>query len=183
MQQREPERRLDRRRAEVALDPFQDRVEPDELARRVQIEQAVDERLAALDDRESIAKICAGHVRVVRDRARQGEVVVVERCRPLIGTPALAATDRAAIVLAGRDGVGIFLVRRLCPAPDELVGREHPFAGGTAGREQLADPDLEARLAARRSGHRLEGRVKVAEIGRPEDELGEEPRQRARIRG
>ena len=181
MQQREPERRLDGRRAEVALDPFQDRVEPDELARRVQIEQAVDERLAALDDREAIAKISAGHVRVVRDRARQGEVVIVERCRPLIGAPALAAADRAAVVLAGWDGVGVFLVGRLSPAPDELVGREHPLAGGTAGREQLADPDLEARLAARRSGHRLERRIKVAEVGWPEDELGEEPRQRARF--
>ena len=66
-------------------------------------------------------------------------------------------------------------------AHDDLVDDERPAAGRAAGREQVAERDLEARLAARRRGHALERRVEVADVGRPQDDLGEHPGQRARL--
>ena len=62
--------------------------------------------------------------------------------------------------------------------PDHLVERERPTAGCAAGRERLADGDLETGLAARRRTHRLERGVEMAKVRRAQDELGEEPGQR-----
>ena len=69
MEQRKPERGLDRGRPEIALDPLEDRLETDELARRVQVEQSVDERLGTFDDREPVPEPAAGDV---------GEVFLIE---------------------------------------------------------------------------------------------------------
>ena len=53
MQERQAQGGQDRRGPEVALDPVEDRGEPDELAGRVQREQLVDERLGAIDRGEA----------------------------------------------------------------------------------------------------------------------------------
>ncbi len=129
-------------------------------------------------------RLAASDVRVLRDRPGPFEVVLVERRGPLVGAAPLTAADRAAVVLAGGSGIdGLALVAVRRPGPDELVGGEHPLARRATRREQLADRDLEAGLATRRGGHRLEGGVEVAEVRRPQDELREEPGQRARFRG
>ena len=184
VEQREPQRRLDRRGAEVALDAFEDRLQADQLARRVQVEQAVDERLGALDDREPIPEPAAGDVGALGGRLGPLEIVLVERRGALLAAAALAAADRAAVVLSGRRrGRSSRRPRSAsaCTGPDELVGDEHPLARRAAGREQVADRVLQARLAAGRRAHRLERRVEVAEVRRAQDELGEEPGQRARL--
>jgi hypothetical protein len=45
--------------------------------------------------------------------------------------------------------------------------------------QHLAEPDLEGRLFARGRRDGLERRVQVPDVGRPEDDLGQEAGQRA----
>ena len=65
--------------------------------------------------------------------------------------------------------------------PDDLLEGHRPAAGQAAAGVALAQPDLERGLLARRGGDRLEGGVEVADIGRPQDDLGQEAGQRARL--
>ena len=178
----EAQRSLDGSGPEVALNAFEDRLQADELAGRVEVEQAVDERLAPLHDGEPVAEPVPGDIGVVGEAARPRVIVLVERRRSLLGPAPLAAADGAAEVLAGGRGLGTgSIVVGRGAGPDELVGREHPLAGRAAGREEVADRDLQARLAARGGGHRLERRVEVAQVRRAEHQLGKESRQRARF--
>ena len=148
----------------------------------MEVEQAVDERLGALDDREAIPQAAAGDVGALGRLGRPGQVVLVERRGPLLGAAALAAADRAAVVLARgarlvvRAGIGVGRAR-----PDELVRDEQSATRRAAGREQVADRVLQARLASGRGAHRLERRVEVAEVRRPQHELREESGQGARL--
>ena len=111
---------------------------------------------------------------------RAPQVVGVERRLALLRPAALVAADRAAVVPGDRSrparDAGLVVDR-----PDELVGDEHPAARRAARREQVADRHLEARLAARRRGQPLERGVEVADVGRPQDDLGEHPGERARL--
>src|SRR4029079_7417287 len=105
--------------------------------------------------------------------------------RPLVAST-LPATDRAGVDLARREPVrcGRIVAGRRAVAsagrlvligPDDLVDDERSAARGAAGGEELADRDLQAGLSPRRGAHRLERRVEVAEIRRPQDELREQP--------
>jgi hypothetical protein len=142
----EAEGGFDGRRTQVALDPLEDRLEPDELARAVEIEQPFDEAVAAVEHREAIAKAVADDIGAIRCRAGSNDVVGVDGCRPLIAAAALATTDVAAVLLpdrrpgllrgsvvAGRTPTGA------SARPDDLVGDDHPLAAGTARRERLPD--------------------------------------------
>jgi len=154
----------------------------DELARRVKVEQAVDERGPAVDDGEALAEAVTDGADVLGDLGGSGKVVVVERRRALVGAAALAATDRAAKVLPSRRGG---LRRRRCLVagcrPDDLVGDEHPLACRAASGEWLADGILEARLATGRGGHRLERGVEMAQVRWPQHQLREKAGERARF--
>ena len=105
MQEGEPEGRLDGRRTEVRLDPFEDGHEPGELPRRVQVEDVLDERFAALEDREAIADeaLCLGRV-VAQVVPGQGEIGGLGRRLPMLAAAALVAAERAAVVADGRPG-------------------------------------------------------------------------------
>src|SRR5204862_4783306 len=85
----------------------------------------------------------------------------------------MSVLDVSVARLAG----GIFAVAR----PGELVGDDDPAAGGAARREELPDGQLEAGLAARRRRQCGERGVDVAEVRWPENDLREEPGQRARL--
>ena len=117
VEEREPQRRLDRAPPEVAFDALEDRLEADQLAGRVQVEQAVDQGLGALDDREAVPEPARATSAPSGSSARRTSVVV-ERGGPLLGAAALAAADRAAVVLADgpRAGVGRAVGRRARPA-------------------------------------------------------------------
>ena len=87
--------------AQVALDPVEDGGQADELARRVEREELVDEALRAVDRREPDAQ--RGPDLLDPDvGAGPGEVVVVERTLALLGAAALVAADRAAVVPGDR---------------------------------------------------------------------------------
>ena len=147
MEQGETKRGEDRGGPQVRLDPLEDRAEADELARRMQVEQLVGEGLRALDAGEARAK--RGAHRVRPDVGRHSpQVIGIERRLALLGTAALVAADRAAVVPGDRS----------CPAghaglvvdrPDDLVDDERPAARRAARREQVADRHLEARFATR----------------------------------
>ena len=177
----EPEGGQDGRGAQVALDPLEDRAEADELASGVQVEQLVGQALRTGDLREPVEQGRAHRLGADVGRGA-AQVVGVERRLALLGPAALVAADRAAVVPADRShptGDAHVVVDR----PDDLVGDEHPVARRAARREQVADRDLEARIAARRGGQPLERGVEMADVGRPQDDLGEHPGQRARLEG
>ncbi len=143
VQQRETERGQDRGGPQVGLDPFHDRGQSDELPRRMQLEQLVDEGRGALDRREPFARPGSSRLEIgVSGRAP--DVVGLQRCLALLRTAALVAADRASIV-AGDGPRGFVALGR----PGELVRDEHPAARRTARGEQVADRHLEARFAAR----------------------------------
>ena len=100
VQHRQAQGGHDRRRPEVALDPLEDRRERGELAGRVEVEQLVGERLAALEDGEPVDERLARVARVAVEGELQ--VVRVERRLALLAAPELVPADGAAVVLAGR---------------------------------------------------------------------------------
>ena len=111
---------------------------------------------------------------------RPAEVVRVERRLALLGAAALIATHGAPVEAGDRPdppGDGRLVVHR----PDDLVDDERAAARRAAGREQVADGDLEARFAPRRGGQALERRVQVPDVRRPQHDLRQHPRQRARF--
>ena len=179
VEEREAKRGQDRRGAEVALDPLEDGAQADQLPPRVEVEQLVGQALGAGHDREAGEQ--AGAHRLGADIGRgPSQVVGVERRLALLRATALVAADRAAVVPGRRPGPPGD-PRLVVDRPGDLVDDERPAAGRAAGREQVADRDLETRRAARRGGHPLERGVEVADVGRAQDDLGEHPRQRVRL--
>ncbi len=177
MEERQAHRRLDRSRAEVTLDPLEDGVQPDELARRVQVEQLLDQGILPVDGREPVADRSPGRATRI-GRRDPGQVGVVDRAVTLVAAADLVATDGAAVVLVDRprSRVGHGL-------PDDLVEDDAPAAGPAAAGVLLTEPDLERRLLARCGGDRLECRVEVTNVRRPQDDLGQQAGQRARLEG
>ena len=138
MEEREPQRRLDRRRAQVALDPGQDRRQPDQLAIRVQVENHVDQVLAAVGDREPLAQplphlggadVARGPLSIGRSRLD----------RLVLGSALLVAAQRASIVDA---------LERAGP-PLRLVDCEVAAAGDALRAEHVRDREAHARVAVR----------------------------------
>ncbi len=143
----------------------------------------VDEVVVAVECRESLVELAPDRAVGIRRRG-SSPVVVVDGRVPLLAAAELVAADGAAIVLADQAPrrrsrrAGILLVVARDGLPDELVHHGRPAAGRAAGREQLADRNLQARLLAGRRGDRLEGRVEMADVGRPKDDLGEQAGER-----
>ena len=171
MQEREPEGGEDRRGAQVGLDAIDDGGEAHQLARRVQVEQLVDQgrrpvhgREPGLDDRPDLVGPDV--------RSEADQVLGIEWRLADLGLAPLVTADRAAVHAGDRLGL------RFRGGPDELLGDQHPAAGGAARRIQVAQRDLEARLASRGRGHALECGVEVADVGRSQDDFGQHPRQR-----
>ena len=109
-------------------------------------------------------------------RRDPGEVALVDRAVALVAAADLVPAGGAAVVLVDR--ARACLGNRL---PDDLVEDDAPAARGAPAGVLLAEPDLERRLLARRGGDRLERGVEVADVGRPEDDLGQQPGERARL--
>src|SRR5439155_9913420 len=93
MQEPEAERGLDRSRPQVALDPIEDGLEPDELAGRVKVEEAVDQPGASLDRGEPIGQPGPDGRVIRRDRPSPFEIRSVE-ARIALGSSALAPAHR-----------------------------------------------------------------------------------------
>jgi hypothetical protein len=102
VQEREPQCGLDRRRPQIPLDPVENRLEAGELARRVQVEQLVDETIAAVDNGESIAQTVANLAVVLGFGPGAPEVLLVDRAGPLFGAAALGGIDSASDSRPGR---------------------------------------------------------------------------------
>ena len=110
------------------------------------------------------------------------DVLRVERRLPLLAAAELVAADRAAVVLARRAaGPAIAVLVLRVGGPGDLVEDDRAIAGRAAAREAVGDRRLEAGLAARGRGEALDGGVEVAQVGRPEDDLGEQPVERRRL--
>jgi len=179
VQERQPERGLDRGSPQIALDAVEDRRQADELAVGVEIEDRPNQRVAAIGNGKALAQPASDRCR--SDVSPRPPLVgVVGSGGPLLRAALLIAADRAAVLLlrerrAGRRvGVGSFAGR-----PAELVDGDIPATGRAFRREQLADRELQARFAARRGRERRERGIEVAQVGRPEDELRQEARERA----
>ncbi len=180
VEQGEAERGDDRGRPEIALDPFEDGGQRRQLAGRVEVQQLAGQVFAAVQDREAVeqpgADLAAFRVQ------RPPQVRGVEGCLALLAPAELVAADRAAVVLADRAGSGgpAVLVGGL-GGPGQLVQHDRPVTGRAPARVPVADPLLEAGLATGRGGQRLDGGVEMPQVGRAEDDLGEEAVQRGRL--
>ena len=192
VKEREPECRIDGFGPEVAVETLEDRREADELAWRMQIEDLVDEPVIAVERREALVEKAPG-VSMGLGRGRSLEVGVVNRRVTLLAAADLVAAERAPEMLAHGNGAAGLHGKRMARGgrsgrtlaggrfPDELVGDDRPAARWAVRREQVADEQLQARLAAWCGRDRLERGVEVADVRRPEDDLCHEPRQRARL--
>ncbi len=72
----------------------------------MKVEQAVDERVAALQHREPVPQAVANHVGPVRGGPGSLQIVGVRGGGPLVAAAALAPTDVAAVLLPDRNGIG-----------------------------------------------------------------------------
>ena len=162
--------RIPLRGPEVALDAGEDRREPDQLPVRVQPEDRVDQPVAAVGHREALPEppphLAGADVRAWRARGPR------RRLPRLVLRPALlVAAQQAAVVEA--DG---------SPPSHSAssIGSVRPHVPQRVAN-MSAIARREARLAVRRRAASEEGGVEVAQVGRPQDELGKQPRQRARL--
>ena len=181
VEERQAQGGQDGRGAQVALDPLEDGAEADQLARRVQVEQLVGQGLGAVR-RPGTGRAASRASRRPRRRPAPGRGRR-HRAAPGAARRRRAGRGRPCSGSAGRPAAARPPRRRpsVVDRPDDLVDDERPAAGRAARREQVADRDLEAGLAPRRGGHPLEGRVEMADVRRPQDDLGEHPGQRARF--
>ncbi len=167
-------------RAKIALDPLQDRAQAHQLARGMQIQQLIDQGRRPDDLGEPTAQHRA-HGSRSDIRGDPGQIVGLQRRLAMLRAAALVPADRAPVVPADRHrdlaGIAVLVLDR----PHDLVDNDQPGAGRATGSEQVADRNLEARVATRRRGHALEGGVEVADVRWPQDDLREHPRQRARF--
>jgi hypothetical protein len=147
VEHREPKRGEDRRGPELAFDPLKDGPEPDELSRRVEVQELLGQVVGAVDVGEAAADRGADRIRadICLDAL---EVLRIQRGLALFGPALLIAADRAAVVPGDRS----------CPArhpnlvvdrPQDLVGDEHATASRAAGRIEVTERHLEAGIAAR----------------------------------
>ena len=170
------------RGAQVALDALQDRGDRDQLAGGVQVQQLVREGLAALEDREPVTQLVADldALRV----ERTGKVGGVHGGLAVLAAAQLVAADGAAVVLADRArAYRATVVVGGLDRPGHLVEDDLPVAGRAAARVAVRDRRLEAGLAAGGGGEGLDSGIEVAEIRRPQHDLGEQPVQRRCSRG
>ena len=114
-------------------------------------------------------------------RGDPGEVALVDRAVALVRA-ADAGPDRRCSGSAC--GSGPRAARRRASLSQTISSRTtlRPQVAQRRG-ELLPQPDLERDLLARGRGDGLERRVEMAHVRRPEDDLGEQPGQRASTRG
>ena len=168
MQEGESQRRLDRRGAKLALDPGEDRREPDELSIGVQAEDRVDQRVPAVREREAL--------RQPRAHLRRPDVPP----RPLrVGGGRLDDLMLGPVLLVAAQLAAVVDPRRLVALPLHLVDREGAAARRAARREEVVDGQSQARFAMRRGPERRERGVEVAQVGRAQHDLGEQAGERA----
>ena len=172
MQEGEAQGRLDGRRPKVLLDAGQDALDGGHGARRPEVEQLVGQAFAPRQDREPLCQGGPGGA-VARERASTFGIGAVGGHRARLRAADLVAARRAAEDLAER-GVCVAV-------PDEFVDHDLPAAGRALRREQLVERLAKADLATRLRAERVDGGVEVAQVGRPEHDLGDEARERRRL--
>ena len=175
----QPQRGRDRGGAEVALDPLEDRGE------RRRAGAACGGRAARRPGTRrprgpGSGRSGASRASPASRSRREPQVVGVERGLPLLAAAQLVAADRAAVVLARRLRAERLAVSASVASvgPGDLVEDDRALAGRAAARVAVGDRRLEARLAAGGRGERLDRGVEVAQVRRPEDDLGQEPVER-----
>ena len=126
----------------------------------------------------SIARIA---VAPRRRPMRAAQVVGVERRLALLRPAALVAADRAAVVAGDgpRPSIGLPSSSSSAQTTSSTTSVRPHVAQRVANRSPIETLRLD--VAARRGGHPLEGGVEVADVRRPQDDLGEHPGQRARF--
>ncbi len=171
------------RRPQVALDPLQDRSQRRPAGAACggrAARPAAPRRPRAPGTGRAVRPRISQPVLVERPR----DVLRVERRLPLLPAAELVAADGAAVVLADRASDPQPRRRRpsaLGHGPGQLVEDDRPIARGAPAREAVGDRCLEAGVAAGRGPQRLDRGVEVAEVGRPEHDLGQQPVERASI--
>ena len=130
VEEREAQRRLDRRGAQVLLDPLEDRAERRQLPRRVEVEELEREVARAVEHREPVGELRPDLDALAVERLR--EVLRVERRLALLAAAELVAADRTAVVLADRPRTGGRSGRR--PG----ARRPRSSSSRTTGRSQVA---------------------------------------------
>jgi hypothetical protein len=174
MEQGQPQRRGDLGRAQIAVDPGEDRVEAPELSLRVQVQDRVRQGFRrGTPDGEAPPELVA-HGRIHPERAGELDVGRLGRRVAQLVAPAAAiqaggAAEGAPDGDRARAGDG-----RL---PHQLLGGERAATGRAGRREALADPAAQAGGPERRRAHALERGVEVAQVRRPNDDVREEPGQ------
>ncbi len=179
---REPERGLDRRGAELALD----RARGSRRARRAGA--ACGGRAARRRSASPPSRIGKRSRSWARDLgARRGRAPGGRRS----GRPARAGPRRRRAG-RGRPGSGSACARaagraagrpRRCASAAQVSSSRttEPIAGRAAARVAVGDGRLEAGLPARGRRERLDRGVEMAQVRRPQDDLGEEPVERGAL--
>ena len=155
---------------QLALDPVEDRSEPDELAIGVQAEDGVDERVAAVGHAGSARQPSREPPRPRPPAAPAGRRR--RRARRSGARPGPAGRGRACSGSgsgAGSSPCQLHLV-------DRAAVRPHV---GAAGREEVVDGESQARFPVRRGRQRRERGVEVAQVRWAQHDLGEEAGERA----
>ena len=177
MQEGQPQRRRHLRRPQLALDPGEDRLQGARAGAASGGRGAARRGPPARRRGGSGGRSPRGPPGRARARSR------APRRRPRGRRGAAPRRGRAGPGRPGSGTTGASAAATASPVrlPDQLVEGERPAAGGTGRRELLVDPGAQARRAEGRGGHGLERRVEMAEVGRPDDDVGEEPGQRRRL--
>ena len=128
VKQRQPEGGLHRRRPQVRVDPFEDRLEAVELARRVEVEELVHELVVPVEGGEPLVQQVPGVAARV-DRLGAVEIVLVDRRVTLLAAAELIAAHDAPVVLAGEPTTGRPLARRRADRTGRvaIAARHHAF--------------------------------------------------------
>ncbi len=195
----------------LGIDPQQDRMQTEQLAGGVQIDQLVDQRVRRPWRREPPAHGLA-HLPAARNRLGQPHVTERRIGPPQLGPPDLFVALRAAVLtgngaqpfvgaegnvrqraesrrhgrLLAPGGFGstcraIALERRRHRLPDQRLEDDGaPATWAHAGVERL-DGAADRRAREGSVGYGRRGRIDLAQVRRPQHDVGEEPGQRPRL--
>ena len=179
MKERQAERRLDRRRPQVSLYPFEDGGKADQLPVSVKAQDRFRQVGRPVGHGEPFSQ---GQPNGRGTNIAPGalQVRLIRGCLALLKTSPLVATDCASIALP-LEGQVLPLGGPIANQPGELVGDQGPVARRTARGKRSTDGELEARVASGRGAHGRERSVEMPKIGRPKDDLREETGQRVRL--
>ena len=179
MKEGQTEGRLDWRRPQITLDPFEDCRQADQLPIGVKAQDRVGEAGGAVGHRKPISQ-GQPNGRGTNIAARALVIRLIHGGLALFEPAALVPTERAPIGLP-LEGEIFGLSGTISTHPGELVGNQGPVAGRATRGKRSTHGELEARIATGRRAHGRERGVEMAKIGGPKDDLREQAGQRVRL--